>query len=99
MKRVLIVAVCGVLWAQGSPDEAFIGARGRYWAFQKVTRPAVPDIQVSNSIDAFILQGLQQKQIEPAKPLNRTQLIRRVTYDLTGLPPTPAEVEAFVKDR
>ena len=60
MKRVLIVAVCGVLWAQRNSDEAFIGARGRYWAFQKVARPAVPDIQVSNSIDAFILQGLRR---------------------------------------
>src|SRR4051812_9470179 len=88
-----MLAACGVLWAQNSADEAFVGARGKYWAFQKVVRPAL------SSIDAFILQGLQQKQLEPAKPLDRAQLIRRVTYDLTGLPPTPAEVDAFVKDR
>lgn len=85
------------LWA-GSQEDAFIGARGRYWAFQKVVRPQVPPIG-GNPIDAFILQELRRKQLEPSKPLDRTQLLRRVTYDLTGLPPTPAELEAFLKDQ
>ena len=53
----------------------------------------------ATDIDAFILDGLRSKQLTPSKPLDRGQLIRRVTYDLTGLPPTPAEVDAFLKDK
>jgi hypothetical protein len=83
-------------------DEAFIGARAKYWAFQKVVRPAVPsthDPWVRNPIDAFILDGLAQKHLAPSTPLDRNRLIRRVTLDLTGLPPTPADVDAFLKDK
>jgi hypothetical protein len=52
-----------------------------------------------NPIDAFIVQELRRKQLDPSKPLDRAQLLRRVTYDLTGLPPTPAELDSFLKDR
>ncbi len=85
------------MWAQAFNPDTFVGARGRYWAFQQVARPAVP--APGNPIDAFILDGLQKKQLNPSKPLDRASLIRRVTYDLTGLPPAPAEVEAFLKDK
>jgi hypothetical protein len=96
----MLVAI-GLASAQGGSDESFIGARGKYWAFQKVVRPAVPalrDAWVRNPVDAFILDGLQQKQLPPSKALDRTQWIRRVTYDLTGLPPTPREVGSFLRD-
>jgi len=99
-QAVLVFAAAGLIWAQG--DEAFIGARGKYWAFQKVIRPAVPalrDAWVRNPVDAFLLQGLRQKQLEPSAPLDRARLMRRVTYDLTGLPPTPEEIDAFLKDK
>jgi hypothetical protein len=95
MKFAIVAAAFGVLWA-GTQEDAFIGARGRYWAFQKVVRPAAP--ADGNPIDAFIVQELRPKQLEPSKPLDRAQLLRRVTYDLTGLPPTPAEVASFLKD-
>jgi hypothetical protein len=91
--------ICAILlpvalaWPQTS-DDAFIGARARYWAFQKVERPAG-----IGSIDACLRDAQRQKQLIPAKPLDRIQLIRRVTYDLTGLPPTPADVDAFAGDR
>jgi hypothetical protein len=91
--RIAILPLC-LIWAQTSPDDTFIGARGRYWAFQPVVRPAGP-----NSIDGFLIEAQRARQLTPSKPLDRVQLIRRVTYDLTGLPPTPADVDAFVNDK
>lgn len=80
----------------------FIGSRNRYWAFQKVVRPPVPDAAnpwIKTPIDAFILKNLAAKQLTPSATLERTQLIRRLTYDLIGLPPTPQEVSAFLNDK
>lgn len=103
---LITAAVLGAGFAddqQPADKEAkFIGVRGRYWAFQKVVRPAVPDISnpwVRTPIDAFILKALQAKKLQPSEPFDRIHLIRRVTFDLIGLPPTPAEVDAFVHDR
>ncbi|MFN0101315.1 MAG: DUF1549 and DUF1553 domain-containing protein [Bryobacteraceae bacterium] len=78
-------------------EEAFIGNRRSYWAFQKVVRPAVP-ANAPNPIDAFILEGLKAKNLTPSAPANKRTLIRRATFDLTGMAPTNAEVEAFLKD-
>jgi len=74
-----------------------------HWAFvapQRSPPPTVKDIHwARNSIDAFILAKLEATGLQPAPEADRRSLIRRVTLDLTGLPPSPAEVEAFVKDR
>ncbi len=97
-----VSALSTSLSAQTQTDEAFIGARAKYWAFQKVVRPPAPPTHnpwVRNPIDAFILDGLTQKHLAPSPALDRSRLIRRVTLDLTGLPPTPADVEAFLKDK
>jgi hypothetical protein len=83
------------------PEAKFIGARGTYWVFQKVARPSVPSVSdpwIRNPVDAFILEGLQAKKLPPSPPLDRVKLIRRVSFDLVGLPPTPAEVNEFVND-
>ncbi|MFT4512552.1 MAG: hypothetical protein ACI91B_001250, partial [Planctomycetota bacterium] len=73
-----------------------------WWAYQPVVRPAVPALEnagwVRSPIDAFILAGLEAKGLQPAPPADRYALLRRVTYDLTGLPPTQAEIDAFVAD-
>ena len=73
----------------------------RHWAFRplaKVEPPAVTNAgQGRTPIDRFILAGLAAKGLTPAPPADARVLIRRVTFDLTGLPPTPDEVEAFVK--
>jgi hypothetical protein len=101
-KSLLCLGAFGIVWAGADSRETFVGARGRYWAYQKVIRPAPPAIAdpwIRTPIDAFILEALRQKQLAPSAALDRTRLIRRVTYDLTGLPPTPAEVAAFLKDR
>ena len=105
-KFILLGAALATTFAadQPTPDKEakFIGARGKYWAFQKVVRPAVPDVStpwVQTPIDAFILSVLQANKLSESEPADRIHLIRRVTFDLIGLPPTPAEVEAFVRDK
>lgn len=71
-----------------------------YWAFQPVHRPAVPvaNSRVRTPIDAFLTAKLCEKNLTFSVDADRTTLIRRVTFDLTGLPPTPEEVDAFVAD-
>jgi hypothetical protein len=105
-KFILLGAALATTFAadQPTPDKEakFIGARGKYWAFQKVVRPAVPEVStpwVQTPIDAFILSVLQANKLSESEPADRIHLIRRVTFDLIGLPPTPAEVEAFVRDK
>ncbi len=73
-----------------------------YWAFQPLKDPAPPKVKetnwVTNPIDAFILDQLEQNGLKPAPPADKVALVRRVYYDLTGLPATPAEVDAFVNN-
>ena len=73
-----------------------------HWSFIPPVRPEVPRVQdrawVRNPIDAFILSDLESVDLTPAAEADRRTLIRRVTFDLTGLPPTPAEVDAFLAD-
>ena len=74
----------------------------RHWAFIPPTRPQPPAVKLSswvrNPIDAFVLARLEAEGLAPSPEADRTTLIRRVTLDLTGLPPTPAEVDAFLAD-
>jgi hypothetical protein len=75
-----------------------------HWAYQPVVRPPVPHIAnpkapIRNPIDAFIEERLAQEGLTPAPEADRRTLLRRVTLDLTGLPPTPAEMNAFLNDR
>jgi mono/diheme cytochrome c family protein len=71
----------------------------RYWAFQPVKRPAVPRVaSAKNPIDAFLLAELTEKGLSFAPPAGKVALLRRVTLDLIGLPPTPDEIDAFTKD-
>lgn len=73
-----------------------------HWAFEPLVRPEVPEVTrtqwIRNPIDAFIAKGLEARGLEPAPPASKTALLRRAYYDLTGLPPTPEEVEAFLAD-
>jgi mono/diheme cytochrome c family protein len=77
--------------------------RRNFWAFQPVRRPKIPKVKqptwVKTPIDAFILAGLERQGLRPAQQADRRTLIRRATFDLTGLPPTPEEVQAFCADR
>ncbi|MCA9201790.1 MAG: PSD1 domain-containing protein [Planctomycetales bacterium] len=74
----------------------------KFWAYQPVRRPDAPSVQrkdwVRTPIDAFVLAGLEQAKLAPNDPAEKTALLRRATYDLTGLPPTPEQVRAFLAD-
>ena len=86
------------------PPGAFIAEDDReFWSFKPIVRPAVPQIQnsefkIQNPIDAFVLAKLRTQGLDFAPDADRATLIRRVTLDLTGLPPAPAEVDSFVND-
>ena len=93
-------------WVQmGAPWGAAVISQAKqekYWAFVPPVRPAAPAVKnsgwVKSPIDAFVLAGLEAKGLAPAKAADKRTLIRRASYDLTGLPPTPAEVQAFLAD-
>ena len=79
------------------------GARyERHWAFIAPRRPAIPQVTLAqwprNAIDCFVLARLQREGLGPSPEADKATLIRRVTLDLTGLPPTPEEVDAFRAD-
>jgi hypothetical protein len=96
-------AIPRVLTAEDELSEAPIADSDRdHWAFQPIRRPDLPQILHSEwpqtGIDAFILARLEAKQIEPAAEADRTTLLRRLSFDLMGLPPTPDEVLSFEGD-
>jgi hypothetical protein len=74
-----------------------------HWAYIVPTRPKVPDVadgsHVRNPIDAFVVHGLEEKGIAPSPEADRRTLLRRLSLDLIGLPPTPQEIQSFVEDR
>ncbi len=74
-----------------------------WWSLQPLARPAVPagqsPDQVRTPVDAFILSRLAQQGMKPSPEADRRTLIRRLSFDLLGLPPTPAEIDAFVRDK
>jgi hypothetical protein len=73
-----------------------------HWSFVPVTKPELPKVSdtawVRNPIDAFVLARLEKDGLKPSAEADKVTLIRRLSLDLTGLPPTPAEVDAFVAD-
>ena len=88
-----------------SPDNSkvsFTPEERNHWAFQNITRPGPPKIDqpdwVRNPIDAFVVAELKAKGLKPAPPADKVTLIRRATFDLIGLPPTPEDVDAFLAD-
>jgi len=77
-------------------------AQKHFWSFQPVTRPTPPAVKnaawVRTPIDRFVLARLESHGLTPAPPADKRTLIRRATFDLTGLPPTPADVDSFLRD-
>jgi len=86
-----------------SNGDYFSEEERNYWAFRPVVRPAIPRVrhneQVFTPVDAFLLHRLEASQQTMSAPAEAAILVRRVTQDLLGLPPTPEEVQAFVNDQ
>lgn len=84
------------------PSTIDIAGSKSFWAFQpprRHTHPQVSDPQwISNAIDPFVLNRLDEQGLNPNPPADRSTLIRRLSFDLIGLPPTPSEVSAFIDD-
>ncbi|MBY0461132.1 MAG: DUF1549 domain-containing protein, partial [Gemmataceae bacterium] len=75
----------------------------KHWAFEPMAKPEPPappkgEPRPQNPIDAFVRDRLAREKLRPAPPADKERLLRRVTFDLTGLPPTVAEIDAFLKD-
>ena len=74
----------------------------KFWAFIPPKEPAAPEVKntawIQSPIDRFVLAPLEAKKLAPAPPADKRTLIRRATFDLTGLPPTPEEVQSFLAD-
>jgi len=83
--------------------DPFTSAQRKYWAFQPVRRANPPTLKDGttppNVIDALLRARQEEKSVKPAAPADKVTLLRRVSFDLVGLPPTPEEVDAFVADR
>jgi hypothetical protein len=80
----------------------FSEAEKKFWAFQPLTNPQPPKVQneawVQSPIDRFVLAKLEEKRLSPAKKADKATLLRRVTFNLTGLPPTEQEIREFQAD-
>jgi cytochrome c553 len=88
--------------AKGSSGKTYGGVGKQHWAFQPVKKPELPAVKnaawVKNPVDNFVLAKLEASGMEPNTPADKAVLIRRIYFDLIGMPPHPAEVQAFVKD-
>ena len=102
-----------MIWAVALPaaeqkserNKPTVHAVSNHWAFLPVSHPAVPNVAkadarwIRSSVDNFILAELQKRKLTPAPEADRATLIRRLSFDLIGLPPSPEEVSAFIEDK
>lgn len=92
----------GAPWPEGKSKQQASDGWKRHWAFQPIRNPSVPAVKnaawPSTAIDRFILARLEEKSLTPSVPADRITLLRRATFDLIGLPPTPKEIDDFAAD-
>lgn len=95
----------GATWPETQTAKADTKDPAKHWAFQPVRRPEPPKLGSKtrklerSPIDQFVFHKLEQEKLAPSPEADRVTLIRRLALDLTGLPPTPEEVDAFVADK
>ena len=99
MKRTVAILLLAILAPTGT---SAIAAKGKHWAYVKPQRPSLPAVRdqswCRNAIDRFVLAKLDAEGLRPSPEAERATLLRRVSLDLIGLPPSPAEVDAFLND-
>jgi hypothetical protein len=71
----------------------------QHWAFAVIAKPAVAETDANNAIDAFVISNLAKHGLKPSPAADKATLLRRLSLDLIGLPPTPEELEAFLQDK
>ena len=88
--------------APAAPPAYDYAKEKQFWSFQPIRSPAIPKVEhsqgVQSPVDAFLEADYESRGLRPARPADKRTLIRRATYDLTGLPPTPEEIDAFLAD-
>lgn len=101
IERLVAWVNAGAVWPDGV-DTATVVDKTDHWSFKPVQRPAVPAVSDTtwpkNDIDRFILARLEADGLQPSPEADRRAWLRRATFDLIGLPPTPEEVEQFAAD-
>src|SRR5258706_8071590 len=101
MAAVGLLLVWAGVHSHAAPGQSFEDAK-QHWAYQPVKNPAPPKVKdarrVQSPIDAFLLAKLEAMQLTFAPPADKRTLLRRVYYDLIGLPPTFEEISAFERD-
>lgn len=102
---VLLSIGLALAFASARADDEYTAAERSHWSLQPRTHPVIPSFDdpedrawVRNPIDAFVLVKLHEQRLKPAEEADRRTLIRRLSFNLTGLPPTPAEIDAFESD-
>lgn len=102
VKKIRNWIAAGANWPAGFKLEEPVVSDFDWWSFQPLIKPELPVVaaggQATNPIDLFIARTLEEKGLTPSPPADKRTLIRRLTYDLTGLPPTPEEIENFLAD-
>ena len=98
MRRLIL---CSLALAAALPAADKTATKPKLWSLQQVVRPQVPagPSESSNPIDAFIAAKHKEKGLHANVPADKLTLLRRVAFDLVGLPPTPAEQDAFLADQ
>jgi hypothetical protein len=105
MRPVSLLAALGAatLALYSAEPHKFTDAQKSFWSLQPVNNPATPAVKnqqwVKTPIDAFVLAKLQEQNLTPNSPADKLTLLRRVTIDVTGLPPTQEEIQQFLNDK
>jgi len=99
---ITILLVTGMAWA-AKKDAIDIEAGRKHWAYQPLKAPAIPEVTdaawPANDVDRFILAKLESAGLQPGPDAKKITLVRRLYFDLAGLPPTPEEIARFVDDK
>src|SRR2546430_2508120 len=100
-RSLAALAAAALLFAM--PLASFCADKANFWSFKPAEKPSLPAVQnrswARNPVDLFVLAKLEEKQMHPSQEADLRTLIRRLFFDVTGLPPKPTDVELFLRDK